>query len=135
MTVETAVQEILATSAAVVAICPTNRIKVPGAWQGLDLPYLVHFPVSLDPIRTHDGGLMALKIWGFYQVSIFADAYSTGVALTNAVLAAMDGHHLVDSPAQGIDVQVIAGKHYLGWDDESETHHFALNFRIAEALV
>lgn len=135
MTVETAVQEILASSTGITALCPASRIKVPGAWQDLALPYLVHFPVSLDPIRTHDGGVEPLKIWGFYQVSIFADAYSTGTALTTAVLAAMDGHHLVGPLAQGVDVQVIAGKHYLGWDDESETHHFALNFRIAEALV
>jgi hypothetical protein len=134
MTCETAVQEILTEAAAITALCPATRIRTPGAWQNMDRPYIVHFPVSIEPIRTHEG-LQDLTIWAYYQVSIFSDSYSTGKALADAVIAALDGQHLVSSPAQGLDVQFQPGTFYLGWDDMSAVHHFALNFRIAEALV
>lgn len=135
MTIEEQIEAILSAAAGVTSLRPAPRIKVPGDWQNLPKPYIVHFPVSMTPTRCHDG-LKALQVWDFYQVSIFADLYSAGTALTRAVKAALDGKHQIGSPvSDGIDVQLLPSPWYMGMDPETKTHQFVLNFRIAEALA
>jgi hypothetical protein len=128
MVIEEKIYEILSAESSVTDLCPASRIKVPGDWQGLDRPYVVHFPVSIEPTRDHSG-LKALRVWDFYQVSIVSDTYATGSAVAVAVRDAMDGIH-----ADGVDIQFRPGPWYIGRDDETNTENFALTFRIAEAL-
>jgi len=126
VTVSEKVQAVLA-GGAVTTFVPAARIKVPGDWQNLARPYIVHFPVSPAPTQTH-GGRAALIIWEFYQVSIFADTYSTGEEAAIAVRDNLPGVH------DGVHIFWHAGGWYIGKDDDTGVHHFALDFKIAEAL-
>lgn len=127
MTIEEKVYAVLGADQALALAIPKARIKVPGDWQNLARPYIVHFPVSLQPTRTHDG-LRKLRIWDYYQVSVVADTYSSGRAICELVVAALDGVR--------DDVHFIwrPGAIYVGRNDEIGVEEFALNFRIAEAL-
>lgn len=125
-TVETEVYDILRAASGVTSRCPATRIKTPGPNQNLSLPYIVHFPVAERPIRTH-GGLVALRIWESYQVSVFASDYATGRALADAVRTAMDG-----VTSSGVHVH-FQGLRYLQ-EEDVQVNHFVLEFQIAEAV-
>jgi len=127
MTVETAIYNILRADAGVIALCPGSRIKVPGAWQNLARPYIVHQPVTIQPTRTHTG-LESLNIWDYYQVSVFADTYSAGRVLVDAVIAALDGWH------NGIHCALQGGSFYVGGAPDFELEQFVVNFQVAESL-
>jgi len=86
--VEEKVQEILVAATGVTALVPAARIKLPGDWQTLPRPYIVHGPVSVDPTQTH-GGLVALRAWEFYQVSCFGAIYSDAKRIAVSVRAAL----------------------------------------------
>lgn len=90
MTVEEKIQAVLEGSGSVTSVVPVARIKVPGDWQDLALPYIIHFPLLDEPIHTHDG-LAKLRIWRFYQVWIYAASYSQAAQLRDAVILALDG--------------------------------------------
>lgn len=127
MTIEEKVYALLSAMPTVTALCPASRIKVPGNWQGLVRPYVVHHPVTVEPIRTHDG-LESLRIWEYYQISVIAETYSSGTALAVAIRDGLDGIH------DGCHFQWRPGGWYVGRDDDMNIEHFALNFRVAEAL-
>lgn len=110
------------------AVCPAARIKPPGAWQSLPRPYIVHFPVTVDPQRTGDG--LAMRIWTDYQVSVFADSYSSGRELSRGVTDGLDGTHSV----AGDGVTYLFERQNYFYDDEFNVHHFALSFRVVEKL-
>ena len=136
MTVTEAVQAVLVADAPVLALCPAVRIRVPGRWEGLARPYIIHFPVALENIRTHSEGLAAMRIWDSYQVSIFADAMSEAETLAYAVRTALDG-----VTAAGVSIFWTGWLYNFEWEEgapESQsaggTHHIALDFQIAEAL-
>lgn len=130
MTITEKVQAVLIAAAGVTGLVPAARIKVPGTWQNLTRPYIVHRPVAEgSPTHTHDGGLESLRLWEFYQVSIFAATYDSGNAVAQAVRTALDGLH-----SGGVHVFYRGGPWYVGRDDETDTEHFALDFRIFEAL-
>ena len=63
MTIEEQVQATLAADAGVTALVPASRIRVPGNWQALTRPCIVHQPVSSDPYYMHEGRA-ALTNWG-----------------------------------------------------------------------
>ena len=87
MKIEEAVHAVLSGDASVTFLCPAERIKPMGIYQGLALPYLVHFPVSLSVIETH-GGMADLKEWP-YQISMFAASVSALASLRSAVMSAL----------------------------------------------
>lgn len=138
MTATEKIYEILAAAAAVTALVPASRIKVPGNWQNLTRPYIVHFPVSVDPTYTH-AGLAAGRGW-LHQVSIFADSYSSGEAIAVQVRNTLSGVH-GDSPlTEGMTIFWEPGSWYVGREitaDSSgpEIYHFALEFRLFEGLL
>jgi len=125
MTVEEAVHGILTANSTVIALCPSSRILVPGDWQNIQSPYIIHFPASSSQIHTHGEGLALLRIYDFYQVSIFAASYSGARALADAVIAALDGYHS--------GLTALFGSEFHVQEHETRTHHLALNFRIAYA--
>lgn len=127
MTVEEKVYSVLSANAALVALVPAAKIKVPGDWQNLTRPYIVHFPVSQQPIYTHEA-LQALRIWDFYQTSAVADSYSSGRAIADLIRSALTGVH------GGVHCFLQSGPMYVGRNDETGCEEFALNWRIAEAL-
>lgn len=127
MTIEQHVYNTLRANAAVTALCPASRIKVPGNWQNLQTPYIVHFPVSLRPTQTHEG-LASLRIWDYYQVGIYAATYSEGRALLEAVLSALDGWR------GGVRYMAIGTTVWVTQDADVDVHHFVLNFQVAESL-
>jgi len=129
MSVETDIQDILEAAGAVIALCPASRIRVPGDWQNLTRPYIVHFPVSTDPQRNHDG-LETLCIWDPYQVSIFGDTYSSAQALAVAVRTALDG----------TDATTGLTAHWqrtfrVPDDQDTSVEHIVSEFRVAAPLT
>lgn len=114
---------------AITALVPASRIKPPGNWQNLTRPYIEHFPVSIDPTVIH-GGLAALRIWDFYQISVYADSYSSGDAVARAIRDSLT----VGVQSGEVTVLFQNSPWYIGRDDEMNVEHFALNFRVAEAL-
>lgn len=96
MTVEEKIYQILSASAGVTALVPAGRIKPPGDWQGLEKPYITHFPVDGETTQCSDGQ-KALRIWGYYQVSIFATDHGRARAIAAAVEAALDGYQDADT--------------------------------------
>lgn len=127
MTVTEKVQAVMVANVALVALVPAARIKAPGNWQNLTRPYIVHFPVSCMPTRTHTG-LLDFKSWSSYQVSVFADTFSSGEATSAAVRTALDG-------VQSGGVHIFwRGGWYVGRETETDLEHFVLTFEIHEAL-
>lgn len=133
--IQAQVQTILVASSAVINLVPAERIKAPGNWQNLARPYVIHFPVSCSVSHTHDGGLMPLRDWDFYQVSVFADSYTSGDKLARAVRTALDGLHQLGSPVtDAVKIFYRGGPWYLGKEPDTEVHHFAPQFEVFEAL-
>ena len=129
MAIEKKVLTILSAAAAVTALCPAVRIKVPGDWQNLDRPNIIHFPVSVQPQRDHTG-LEDLAIWDPYQISVFADTYSDGADLAEQVRIALDG---TDA---GTGVTAFWSNQFLGPNDPDLTiQHIVMEFRLAESLT
>ncbi len=93
MTIEEKVEAILKGSVAFTTLVPVGQIKLPGNWQQMDLPYVVHFPVVPTPTRTYSG-LAALTEWE-YQVSVFGSPYSQARAVVD-VLRSLFGDTNVD---------------------------------------
>ena len=129
--IEEQVYTILGGISALTALVPTSRIKVPGDWQNLTRPYIVHFPVSPDPVHVHDDSAIQPGVWDFYQISVFADSYSSGRAVIDVLI-----ENFRDNLTGGVTAFLRPGSFYQGSETIGETtvHHFALNFRIAEGL-
>jgi hypothetical protein len=127
MTITELVFTTLSAAATVTAKCPAARIKVPGAWQDLALPYITHAPVALSPTVTHEG-LQALRVWDYYQVDVWASSYGQGEELALAVLTALSGVH------GGAQFIAKPGAFYAGGDPDLNVEHFVVSFEAAEAL-
>jgi hypothetical protein len=129
MSVESDMQDILEAAAAVTALCPASRIRVPGNWQNLARPYIVHFPVTADPERIH-AGLQGLCVWDPYQVSVFADSYSSAQELSVAIRTAVDG---TDAAAE---LTAHWQRTYPAPDDpDTKITHMVTEFRVAAPLT
>jgi hypothetical protein len=110
-----------------VEVVAVENIKPPGAWQNLALPYVIHFPVSEDPMHAH-GSLVAGRSW-LYQVSVFASSLGSCETVANAVRAILGHVHT----SAGVRIH-YADSRYLGREDETGVHHWAMTFRVTEAL-
>jgi hypothetical protein len=116
MTIEEAVYSVLSGAAGVTALVPAGRIKPEGVYQGIRRPYIRHFAVSVEPIHTHDQGMVELKNWP-YQVSIFAETPQSLTDVRTAVMAALDasaspkfflrGMVRLETPVDSTDTPVI----------------------------
>jgi hypothetical protein len=125
--IEEKIYSVLSGAAAVTALVPAARIKVPGGHQNLTRPYIIHFPVGVDPIYTH-GGLRDLRKWDFYQVSCYADSHSSARAVAVAVRNAL-GNYRADRV-----VSFWQNDRTLPYDDETRVHHIAVEFSVFESL-
>ena len=130
VSIEQQVYTILAATAAVTSLVPASRIKTPGNWQNMARPYVVHNPVSPEPIPLMNNTMAAMRIWEYYQISVYADSYSSGNEIARAIRDALT------SGVQMGDVVFMLqpGSWYIGRDDLINVEHFAVDFRVAEAL-
>ncbi len=129
MTAEEKVFGILRNDRLVTALVPDTRIKVPGDWQGLARPYIIHQPAGAEPTNCYDGP-KELRIWRFYQISVYADTYREAREIAAAVEYAMDGY--VDENTDRISLARTPTS--LGYDTDLKAMHIALDFEIAGAL-
>lgn len=127
--IEEQVYTILSGVSAITSLVPAARIKVPGSWQDLARPYIIHFPVSAAPFHVHDGSLIQPGIWDWYQISVFSNSYSEGRAVCDAIIDNFRG-----CMTGGVTAFLKHGKFYQGRDSELNVEHFSLNYRIAEGL-
>jgi hypothetical protein len=130
MTAEEKIFAVLSVNSPLLARVPKGRIKVPGDWQSLDLPYIVHFPVAAETIHCHDG-LKALRIWHFYQVSIFAARHSDARAIADLVVTALDGYHDADVDR----IALVRPPFSVEYDTDRKVAHVAIDFQVAGALT
>jgi len=129
MNVEEKAQAVMAAASSITSLVPSSKIRVPGSWQDLTPPYIIHLPITMRPDaqtyarRTADG----LRTFDAYQVSVFASTYSSGRAIVNAVLAALGGRK------GKFTFQAATGSIYVGKDDTSgiSLHHFAAHFAVS----
>lgn len=126
MTIEEKVYALLGANTGITALVSAAHIKPPGDWQNLPRPYIVHFPVAPDVTPLHNTPAAALKAWRSYQVSVFADKYSTARALAVAVVNALSGQH------DGVTFQWI-GQTCM-FEPDVRVHQIALEFEVWEAL-
>lgn len=124
MTITEYIQSLLESSSTVTALAPASRIRVPGDWQNLARPYIVHVPLPPEPIYTHSG-LAKLRIWS-YQVSCFADSYGGAEELAVAVRDALTGVH--------DGAQIFWRNQTPQYESDTRVHHIAVDFKVAEAL-
>lgn len=130
LSVEAKMYSIMSNAAGITALVPAAKIKVPGAWQNLARPYLVHFPVAVELIHTHGEGLADLRIWRFYQISIFADTYGEAIAIRDALVLALDGYK--DAEVNRIAYRGAGGAG--DFDADLNIQHLPLNFLVAGAM-
>jgi len=130
MTSSEAVQEILTSDPHLLDIVPADRIRVPGPWQGMTPPYIIHVPVAVAPVRTH-GGLDTGLRWT-YQISVYASNVSQGETIALAVIAALEGVHSVWSPPESVHITWTGGHWYGGRAEEYEIEYFLLEFEVTQ---
>lgn len=126
MTITEKVQSVLETASGVTSRAPADRIKMPGDWQGLARPYLVHFPVTPEP--THIYGGRARRTFWDYQLSAFGSTYAQAEGLCFAARDALEvafGACITwtGGPAPGPNDPLVR-----------DVVHVLMSFRIAEAL-
>ena len=125
MTAEEKAYEVMSAAAPLTALVPAAKIRVPGAWQNLTGDYIIHFPVTMEPVATFDkingAGLRAFE---FYQVSVYSETYSRGRTIAGLVIANLGGKH------GKFYFRATGGAIYLGRDDRAELEHFAANFAV-----
>lgn len=112
-----------------VTLVPDARIRPHGGWQNLTQPYIIHFPVTGGPLELAHGEVLEVRQHPYYQVSVFAANYSSAKAVESQVLAALHGWRESD----GMQLCKHVGT-WPAYEDETKTHHLAINFTIWEAL-
>lgn len=127
MTITEAIQARLIGNATLTALVPAARIMAPGDHQNVARPYIVHFPVSVQPIQTHTG--LAALMFRDYQVSVFAATYASGEAIANTVRDAMIG-----ITSNGAHIFLESGPFTLGREPETDIEHFVVTFMVASDL-
>ena len=127
MTVVEATYAALSAAAGVTALVPAARIKPPGDWQDLDLPYIVHFPVAAEPTQLA-ASRASLTKWPFYQVSIFAASYSAADAIATAIKAAIGRANV-----GGVEFS-WQGQTTMPFEEDVRVQQIVLTFDIWEGL-
>jgi len=126
MTLEEKVYSILAAVPTVTALVPADRIKPVGNWQSIGVPYLVHFPVTCDPIHLYSGMAKARE-WE-YQISVFGSCYSEARAVVAAIEAL-----LADKTIDGVRF-IWRGMRTPMHESETRLVHIPIDLTIFEAL-
>ncbi len=129
MTIEEKIQALLEASlpaygSPVAELCEADHIRTPGDNQNISRPYVIHFPITPTPSYTH-GGLSAMREWT-YQVSVFTATYPAGRTLANAIRDTLTGNH------DGVKIFWEGGSYQF--ETDTRIHHFAVTFRVLEAL-
>lgn len=123
MTIEEEVYSLL--SAGLTSVT-ADRIKPPGDWQNLARPYVVHLPVTADIQQMHSGQI-PLRRWPFYQVSVFADSYSSARSVADQVISTLAGVHSDGVTFLWRNMTPI-------YDDEVRVVQISVDFEVFEAL-
>lgn len=130
MNIEKAVYQILSANAGLTALVSADKIYPDDETQNVALPFIKHFQVSSQPVHTH-GGLATLEISDFYQVSVFASSKREARLIAEAVKAALDGVHELDtSPVDGLTA-FYENDRSLPFDFDVRAAGIAIDFRIA----
>jgi hypothetical protein len=106
------------------ALVTAAKIKPPGDWQSLAVPYVVHFPVAPEPIETHQGQI-TFKSWR-YQVSVFATTYKEARAIIDAARVTLT--------ASSDPKFFWVGQTVLPYEHDVKIAHIAIEFDVWEAL-
>jgi hypothetical protein len=125
VTVEEKVQEVLVGDSGLTTLVPASKIRVSGDDQGIQVPYIMHFPVAEIPVETYDGAA-GLRMWRNYQIDIYAGSLSAAAVIRDAVLSALNGYH--DSITDRI-FQAPGGA--SDYDVDRKVAHVALDFEVA----
>jgi hypothetical protein len=131
MTVEEKIQALLVASlpaygSPIAVLVPAARIKAPGNWQAMDLPYVIHFPVSELPFHMHSG-LLDLDEWPIYQVSVFAETYSEAKVIAEAIATILNGN------SSGVEI-LYRGMAPIPYEFDTRIQQIVCSFQIFEAL-
>lgn len=131
MTCEEKVRALLIADDALTAVLPAERILVPGDWQSLSMPYLIHQPVVGRVTHTHSEGLVPLREWDFYEVSVYALTHSQARQIADLVVTALDNYSDDD-----VDRIALANTpRPEPFDDDRKIARVSLDFEIAGALT
>lgn len=131
MDVEEKIRIILLASIDLARVVPGDRIKTPGDWQALPTPYIIHQPVAGQLIHTHDEGLQPLRMWDFYEVSVYATTHGQARAIGNIVVAALDGYQDSDVQRIALSSAPAAGE----YDGDRKVARVSLDFEVAGGLT
>lgn len=132
MTVDEKVQAVLIASGDLTAQVSAERIKTPGDWQGLSVPYIVHQPAVPGRVtRTHVEGLQALRQWDFYEVAVYARTHGEARQIGDLVVSALDGYRDEDVDLIALGASAKAAP----FDGERKVASVVLDFEIAGALT
>jgi len=129
VTVNEKVQAVLTAATGVTALVSSDKIKPPGEWSNLSSPYIVHFPVTFEPLHVY-GSLSDEGQWT-YQVSVFAASASSARAVADAVRTALDGTYTIS----GWTVKAfVSAEHTLPMEADTGIHHVAVEFEVFTRL-
>jgi hypothetical protein len=129
VTINEKVQALLAAAGGVTALVSSDKIKPPGEWSNLSSPYIIHFPVTFEPLHVY-GGLSSKGQWT-YQVSVFAASASSARAVADAVCTALDGTHTISGWSL---TALITAEHTLPMEADTGIHHVAVEFEVFTSL-
>jgi hypothetical protein len=138
MTITQKVYQVLSQNAGVIAAMgnvvtggitqtPAMRIKPPGDWQSIGMPYVVHFAERCLPVNTMEGPI-TLRQW-HYSVFVHGLQYSQLESVAYAVrdaLTSYAGGNLVSQQQES--------NWYAGMDDTTRVQGIELSFIISEGL-
>lgn len=111
--------------AGLLALLPsmTGRIFTPGYLQNITRPYIVHQPLSGDPVHTHRAMAAVIRS---YQVTIM------GVSVDEVEdLAATIRTGTANKIMQGLSL-LLTMDTYLGYEAETQTHQWLLQYSVME---
>lgn len=130
MTIEEKILAIWSGNAEAIALVPANRFKVPGNWQGLTRPYVIHRPIVEISSHVHDGGgaVSKLRRWDVYQMSVISDSYSSGKPVAEKMRSLFQGN------IDGVQF-FYRGQRFVDTHEVVNTEHIAVEFRIDETLT
>lgn len=130
MTADQKVQAILTADANLTARVPAARIKVPGDWQSLERPYIIHYPQVGRVNHTHEG-TAALREWDYYTVEVWAATHGEARDIGDLVVLALDGYEDADTQRVAQAQTPTAGV----YDTDRKVAHIFIDFQIAGSLT
>lgn len=126
MRIEDKILLVWAAEPTAIALVPASKFKVPGNYDKLTTPYVIHFPASPERVQQGYGEMQSIRIWEFYQFSVIAGSYSLAAQIADKIRDVFQGY------------KSAATYHYLGqfWPGRYEQNLTAglmvVNYRIVE---